>query len=58
MSNIALIIVHETIPQNMILILGTVAYNFTSQGSLTNNDDGNETGKKKTKKTKQTTGLD
>ena len=40
----------------MILILGTVAYNFTSQGSLTNNDDGNETGKKK--QTKQTIGLD
>ena len=31
----------------MILILAAVAYNFTSQGSLTNNDDGNKKGKKK-----------
>ena len=39
----------------MILILAAVAYNFTSQGSLTNNDDGNKNGKNKTK---QTIGLD
>ena len=32
----------------MILILGAVAYNFTSQGSLTNNDDDNKNGKNKT----------
>lgn len=40
----------------MILIFAAVAYNFTSQGSLTNNDDGNKKGKKQ--KTKQTIGLD
>ena len=33
----------------MILILAAVTYNFTSQGSLTNNDDGNKKGKKKNK---------
>ena len=30
----------------MILSLGAVAYNFTSQGRLTNKDDGNENGNK------------
>ena len=35
----------------MILILAAVAYNFTSQGSLTNNDDGNKKGKKTKNKT-------
>ena len=37
----------------MILILGAVAYNFTSQGSLTNNDDDNKNDKNKTKQNKQ-----
>ena len=36
----------------MILSLGAVAYNFTSQGRLTNNDDDNENCKK-TKQNKQ-----
>ena len=39
----------------MILSLGAVAYNFTSQGRLKNNDDDNKNGKNKTK---QTIGLD
>ena len=32
----------------MILILAAVAYNFTSQGSLTNNDDATKKAKNKT----------
>ena len=37
----------------MILILGAVAYNINSQGSLTNNEDDNKNGKNKTKQNKQ-----
>ena len=35
----------------MILILAAVTYNFTSQGSLTNTDEGNKKGKQQNNKT-------
>ena len=41
----------------MILILAAVAYNFTSQGSLTNNDDATKKAKKTKNKTNNRFGL-